>query len=219
MRQILFATANRHKVEEVQQLIGEHFEIVTPAQLGYTGDIPETGDTLEENALQKARFVFEKFGLPCFADDTGLEIEALNGAPGVRSARYAGEEKDAAANMQRVLENMRGITHRGARFRCVIALVAGEPPGEGAGNDGKQPHRLREGREWLFEGKVSGVILTEPHGDKGFGYDPIFRPEGFRCSFAEMPAEEKNRLSHRGEAVTKLVKFLSAAAKREPFQR
>ena len=185
----MFATANRHKVEEVQQLLGKAFEIITPAQLGYVGDIPETGDTLAENALQKARFVFEKFGLPCFADDTGLEVDALGGAPGVYSARYAGSDKDAAANMQLVLEKMKGQAERTAAFRTVVALVV-------------------DSKEHLFEGRVGGEILTAAHGSKGFGYDPIFRPEGYGCTYAEMELDEKNRLSHRAQAVRKLVDFL-----------
>ncbi|MDR1681111.1 MAG: RdgB/HAM1 family non-canonical purine NTP pyrophosphatase [Prevotellaceae bacterium] len=186
---MLFATANQHKVDEVQRLLGAAFEVVTPAQTGYADDIPETGDTLEQNARQKARFIFEKFGQPCFADDTGLEIDALNGAPGVYSARYAGDEKDSVANMQLVLQKLHGVTNRAARFRCVIVLIL-------------------DGREYAFEGRVEGEILTELHGTQGFGYDPIFRPDGYPCTFAEMPVEEKNRLSHRGKAVEQLVKFL-----------
>jgi XTP/dITP diphosphohydrolase len=189
MEKLLFATANPHKLHEVQQLLGDAFEVITPSQLGYAGDIPETGDTLEKNALQKARFIYEKWGLSCFADDTGLEIHALNGAPGVYSARYAGEGKDSAANMQRVLEKMHGETHRTARFRTVIALIV-------------------DGKEHLFEGIVNGEILTEQHGSEGFGYDPLFRPEGYSCTYAEMPLSEKNHLSHRGRAVRKLVDFL-----------
>ncbi|MDR0667188.1 MAG: RdgB/HAM1 family non-canonical purine NTP pyrophosphatase [Prevotellaceae bacterium] len=186
---ILFATANPHKVEEVQRLLGAAFEVVTPAQAGYADDIPETGDTLEQNARQKARFIFEKFGQPCFADDTGLEIDALDGAPGVYSARYAGDAKNPAANMQLVLQNMLGVTRRTARFRCVIVLIL-------------------DRREYLFEGRVEGEILTTLHGTQGFGYDPIFRPAGYACTFAEMPVEEKNRLSHRGKAVAQLAAFL-----------
>ncbi len=186
---ILFATGNQHKVDEVQHLLGNAFEIVTPAQLGYTADIPETGDTLEANALQKARFINEEFSLSCFADDTGLEVDVLNGAPGVYSARYAGEEKSSLKNMQLVLEKMKGTTNRAARFRCVIALIF-------------------DNKEYLFEGKVEGEILTEPHGSGGFGYDPIFRPAGYDCSFAEMSMDEKNKLSHRALAVQKLVAFL-----------
>ncbi|MDR3132628.1 MAG: RdgB/HAM1 family non-canonical purine NTP pyrophosphatase [Prevotellaceae bacterium] len=186
---IVFATANPHKVAEVQKLLGGAFEITTPQQLGYAGDIPETGATLQENALQKARFIAEKFGLPCFADDTGLETDALQGAPGVHSARYAGTNKDSAANMQLLLKNLHGAACRTARFRCVIALII-------------------DGQERLFEGVAEGEILTEPQGAQGFGYDPVFRPAGHRRTFAEMSAEEKNRLSHRGKAVTQLVASL-----------
>ena len=186
---IVFATANPHKVAELQQLLGNAFEIITPHRLGYTGDIPETGATLRENALQKARFIYQKFGLPCFADDTGLEIDALGGAPGVHSARYAGEDKNPAANMQSVLKNLQGAACRTARFRCVIALII-------------------DGNERLFEGVAEGEILTEPHGAQGFGYDPVFRPAGHSRTFAEMSAEEKNRLSHRGKAVERLAEEL-----------
>jgi XTP/dITP diphosphohydrolase len=194
---ILFATANQHKVDEVQRLLGSAFEVVTPAQIGYADDIPETGDTLEKNARQKARFIFEKCGQPCFADDTGLEIEMLNGAPGVYSARYAGDGKDAQANMQRVLKELHGVTNRAARFRCVIVLIVDD-------------------REYVFEGRIEGEILTEKHGTQGFGYDPIFRPQGYPYTFAEMPVEEKNRLSHRGKAVEQLVAFLQKAKSKIP---
>jgi len=188
---ILFATANQHKIDEVQQLLGESFEIITPAQLNYTDDIPETGDTLEKNALQKARFIFEKFGLSCFADDTGLEIDALNGAPGVYSARYAGDEKNSEANLQLVLKNLQGATNRVAQFRCVVALIL-------------------DRKEFLFEGKVNGEILLSPKGNQGFGYDPIFRPEGYDCAYAELSMNEKNKLSHRSKAVRQLVDFLKS---------
>ena len=186
---LLFATANRHKAEEVRALLGDAFTVLIPADLGYTEDIPETGNTLEHNALQKARFVWEKFGLPCFSDDTGLEIDALNGAPGVFSARYAGEARDPKANLQLVLQNMAGETRRTARFRCVIALIIA-------------------GKETYFEGSINGVVLTAPQGEQGFGYDPVFQPDGYDCSFAEFAIEEKNKISHRGQAVRKLVDFL-----------
>ncbi|MDR2362663.1 MAG: RdgB/HAM1 family non-canonical purine NTP pyrophosphatase [Prevotellaceae bacterium] len=189
---ILFATANQHKVDEVQRLLGDAIEIITPAQTGYTDDIPETGNTLEENARQKARHIYERCAQPCFADDTGLEIDALGGAPGVYSARYAGDGKDSQANMRRVLKELHGVSHRAARFRCVIVLIAAS-------------------REYVFEGRVDGEIITEERGTQGFGYDPIFRPEGYPCTFAEMPVEEKNRLSHRGKAVEQLVAFLQKA--------
>ncbi|MDR0738019.1 MAG: RdgB/HAM1 family non-canonical purine NTP pyrophosphatase [Prevotellaceae bacterium] len=186
---LIFATANRHKLEEVQELLGSGFELLTPAGLGYTADIPETGDTLEHNAMEKARFVAEKFNLPCFSDDTGLEVDALHGAPGAFSARYAGDARDPQANLQLVLQRLEGQTQRSARFRCVVALVMA-------------------GSERLFEGKVEGVILQAPQGVKGFGYDPIFRPEGYDCSFAELSVTQKNELSHRGKAIRQLVDFL-----------
>jgi XTP/dITP diphosphohydrolase len=189
MMKLIFATANRHKLEEVQELLGSGFELLTPAGLGYTADIPETGDTLEHNAMEKARFVAEKFNLPCFSDDTGLEVDALHGAPGAFSARYAGDARDPQANLQLVLQRLEGQTQRSARFRCVVALVMA-------------------GSERLFEGKVEGVILQAPQGVKGFGYDPIFRPEGYDCSFAELSVTQKNELSHRGKAIRQLVDFL-----------
>ena len=186
---LIFATANIHKIEEIQQLLGESFEISTPASLGFYEEIPETGDTLQANALQKARLIWEKFEIACIGDDTGLEVDALHGAPGVYSARYAGEGKNAEDNMQLLLKNMRHESNRAARFRCVIALIT-------------------DGKEYLFEGKVEGIILHEKHGEKGFGYDPIFRPAGYNCTFAEMSMEEKNIISHRGKAVMQLIDFL-----------
>jgi XTP/dITP diphosphohydrolase len=189
MMKLIFATANRHKVEEVQALLGSGFELLTPAGLGYTAEIPETGATLEHNAIEKAHFVAEKFSLPCFSDDTGLEVDALHGEPGAFSARYAGDARDPQANLQLVLQRMEGQTQRSARFRCVVALIMA-------------------GCERLFEGKVEGVILQAPQGLKGFGYDPIFRPEGYGCSFAELSMAQKNELSHRGQAIRQLVDFL-----------
>jgi XTP/dITP diphosphohydrolase len=189
MMKLIFATANRHKLKEVQILLGSGFELLVPADLGYTADLPETGDTLEYNALEKARFVAEKFNLPCFSDDTGLEVDALHGEPGAFSARYAGDARDPQANLQLVLQRLEGHTQRSARFRCVVALVMA-------------------GRERLFEGKVEGVILQAPQGLKGFGYDPVFRPEGYDCSFAELSMAQKNELSHRGKAIRQLVDFL-----------
>ena len=186
---LIFATANEHKAEEVRKLLGDAFTLLIPADLGYTEDIPETGNTLEHNALEKARFIWEKFGLPCFSDDTGLEVEALNGAPGAFSARYAGDARDSKDNMRLILKNMEGETCRTARFRCVIALII-------------------DGKEISFEGKVDGRILTAPQGEQGFGYDPVFCPGGYACSFAELSLEEKNSISHRGQAVRKLVDFL-----------
>lgn len=186
---LLFATNNRHKLSEVQQLLDGMYTLVTPTDMGLTDDIPETQDTLEGNALQKARFVYDKLGLACFADDTGLEVEALNGAPGVHSARYSGSDKDPEKNVDKLLYELQEQNNRKACFRCIIALVDGDT-------------------KLLFEGRVDGEILRERSGNGGFGYDPIFRPDGYDCSFAEMTAEEKNRISHRGKAIEKLVAYL-----------
>jgi XTP/dITP diphosphohydrolase len=194
---LIFATANKHKVEEVCGLLGNAFTILTPADLAYTEDIPETGNTLEDNALEKARFIWEKFGLPCFSDDTGFEVDALNGAPGVFSARYAGNDRDPKANLQLVLKNMEGETSRTACFRCVIALII-------------------DGKEICFEGRVDGSLLDAPQGSQGFGYDPVFRPNGYACSFAELSLEEKNKISHRGQAARKLADFLHHYAQQHP---
>lgn len=188
---ILFATNNKHKLEEVQAVLGEGFELVTPQEVGITEDIPEDSPTLEGNALQKARYLNEKTGLDCFADDTGLEVEALGGAPGVHSARYATDGHDFAANNRLLLKNMEGIGNRRARFRTVIALIL-------------------EKKEYLFEGIVNGHIAQCESGMKGFGYDPLFIPEESNLSFAEMTAAEKNAISHRGRAVRKLEKFLKS---------
>lgn len=194
---LIFATANEHKAEEVRKLLGNAFTILIPADLGYTDDIPETGNTLEHNSLEKARFIWEKFGLPCFSDDTGFEVDALNGAPGVFSARYAGMARDPKANLQLVLKNMEGKIHRTARFRCVIALII-------------------NGKEICFEGSVKGSVLAAPQGEQGFGYDPIFCPDGYSCSFAELSLEEKNKISHRGQAVRMLVDFLQHYEQQHP---
>lgn len=187
---IVFATNNSHKLKEINQLLKGKHEIVSPREIGCHDDIPEDHDTLEGNALQKARYIKEHYGYDCFADDTGLEIEALDRRPGVYSARYAGPAKDSQANMRKVLAEMQGKTNRDACFRTVIALIL-------------------NGEEHLFEGKVNGKILTEQHGEAGFGYDPIFRPEGFALSFAEMPLDEKNKISHRGKATRQLIEFLN----------
>lgn len=189
MRKLVFATNNDHKLRELKQLVPSEFELVSLNDIGCSDDIPETGTTLEINAAQKSFYIWDKYGINCFADDTGLEIEALGNEPGVYSARYAGEGRSAADNMLKVFEKMADITNRNARFRCVISLVM-------------------EGKEKQFEGIVEGKILTEKHGEAGFGYDPIFMPDGYNQSFAEMPANEKNRISHRGRAVAKLVDYL-----------
>lgn len=187
---LVFATNNAHKLEEIREMLGSRHEIVSLRDIQCHEDIPEEQDTLEGNALQKARYIHDKYGLDCFADDTGLEIEALGNAPGVYSARYAGTAHDSEANMRKVLREMEGTTNREARFRTVIALIL-------------------DNREYLFEGVVNGEILTEKHGHEGFGYDPIFRPDGFAESFAEMPLHTKNEISHRGRAVQKLCRFLN----------
>ena len=190
---LVFATGNEHKVEEVKALmkgdLEKEFEVVSLREIGCRDELPEEQETLEGNALQKARWVRERYGLDCFADDTGLEVEALGGEPGVRSARYAGEGHDAGANMRKLLVRMAGVENRRARFRTVIALLLG-------------------GREYLFEGTVEGEIMRETRGAGGFGYDPVFRPEGFDGTFGELDAEVKNRVSHRGMAVGRLVSFL-----------
>ncbi len=186
---IVFATHNAHKVSEVQAVLGSEYQLVTATEAGISEEIPETQPTIEGNALQKARYVYEHTGLNCFADDTGLEVEALNGAPGVYSARYAGEHVSYADNNKLLLKNLAGCQNRKARFRTVIALIL-------------------DGKEHFFEGRVEGTIATEPHGEGGFGYDPLFIPEGSQLTFAEMSPEAKNGISHRGRAVAKLVAFL-----------
>ena len=191
MKKIVFATNNAHKLQELRQMLGERYEILGLADIGCHEDIPETADFIEENAQIKARFVKDHYGYDCFSDDTGLEIDALNGEPGVHSARYAGPGHDSEANIDKVLSKLDGVTDRTARFRTAIALLQGD-----------EMH--------MFEGQVEGVILTERHGTGGFGYDSIFQPvEGDGSTFAQMSPEEKNRISHRGRAVAKLVEFLN----------
>ena len=186
---LLFATNNRNKLSEVQQLLNGLYTLTTPADMGLTEDIPETQDTLEGNAVQKARYIYDRLSVACFADDTGLEVEALGGLPGVHSARYSGSDKDPEKNVDKLLYELQDKANRKARFRCVIALIDGD-------------------KELLFEGIVKGEILHERSGKGGFGYDPVFRPDGYDCSFAEMSAEDKNSISHRGKAVEKLVAYL-----------
>lgn len=186
---IIFATNNAHKLAEVSAVLGSEYQLVTPRDCGITEDIPETQETLEGNALQKARYLRDKTGLDCFADDTGLEVEALGGAPGVRSARYATDGHDFDANNRLLLKNLEGESNRKARFRTVIALLQGS-------------------EEYLFEGIVDGEITHTHSGVQGFGYDPIFCPEGNPKTFAEMSTEEKNEISHRARAVKKLVNHL-----------
>ena len=186
---IVFATNNAHKLSEVAQVVGDKFELVTLRECGITEDIPENEPTLEGNALVKARYVYSRTGLNCFADDTGLEVDALNGEPGVRSARYATDGHDDEANKRLLLERMQGVENRAAQFRTAVALIV-------------------DGKEYLFEGIVRGDIACEEHGAGGFGYDPLFLPEGGALTFAEMSAEAKNEISHRGRAVRKLAEFL-----------
>jgi XTP/dITP diphosphohydrolase len=191
MNEICFATNNKHKLEEVAEAVGKRFKILSLEELSVFEELPETQDTLEGNALQKALHVFNKTLIPCFADDTGLEVGALNGAPGVYSARYAGPQRNSDDNVRKLLDALTTAAgeNRKARFRTVIALVG-------------------FGEHMLFEGVVNGVITEYKRGNAGFGYDPVFMPEGFQRTFAEMSMEEKNNLSHRGQAVEKLVRYL-----------
>lgn len=187
--QLLFATHNTHKLIEVRSMLPEKMIISGLTEIGCEEDIPEDENTLEGNALSKARYVREKYHLNCFSDDTGLEIEALNGQPGVHSARYAGNKKDSKANIEKVLNEMKDVTHRKARFRTVIALIL-------------------DNEEMIFEGIAEGQILRELRGKEGFGYDPVFVPKGQDKTFAEMSLEEKNRYSHRQKAFTMLSEYL-----------
>jgi XTP/dITP diphosphohydrolase len=186
---LVFATNNQHKLKELQAILGKQFELSDLQSIGCFDEIPEDQPTLEGNAAQKAFYIYERYRVNCFADDTGLEIEALEGRPGVYSARYAGEAKDPSSNMDKVLHEMAKIKNRKARFRTVISLVI-------------------EGVEKQFEGIVDGIILENKRGSSGFGYDPIFLPDGFDKTFAEMDLETKNKISHRGRAVGKLVDYL-----------
>lgn len=198
MKRIVFATNNQHKLQEIREILSPEFEIVSLKEIGCHEDIPETGNTLEENALQKARYVSERYHISCFADDTGLEVEALGGAPGVHSARYAeGTDHDSEANMTKLLRELEGKENRQARFRTVIALIElGEEETENV---------------HLFEGIVEGHISTERQGTEGFGYDPIFVPEGYEKSFAALGETIKNHISHRARAVKKLADYLKQA--------
>lgn len=187
--ELVFATNNKHKLQELQSLLGDKIKLLSLKDIECFEEIPEEQPTLEGNARQKSNFVYEKYGYSCFADDTGLEIEALGGEPGVYSARYAGEEKSASANMNKVLKKLEKINNRKARFRTVISLII-------------------NGEEKQFEGIVEGEIIQNERGGAGFGYDPIFLPSGFEQTFAEMDLDEKNKISHRGRAVQKLIKHL-----------
>jgi XTP/dITP diphosphohydrolase len=187
------ATANPNKIIEIQNKIGKKHQFLSLKEIGCFEEIPETSDTIEGNALQKARYVFENYGYYCFSEDTGLEIDALEGAPGVITAHYAGESRDANANMDKVLREMQGMSNRKARFKTVIALKI-------------------DSKEYLMEGIVNGRISEEKKGSDGFGYDPIFIPDGYDRTYAEMSLEEKNEMSHRALAVDKLKKFLAKYA-------
>ncbi|MBR1792812.1 MAG: non-canonical purine NTP diphosphatase [Bacteroidales bacterium] len=191
MKKLIFATNNSHKLQEVRELLQGIVDVVSLAEIGLTGDIPETADTLQGNALQKAQWVYERTGEDCFADDTGLEVEALHGAPGVYSARYAGEHCTYKDNVDKLLSALEGNKNRKADFRTVVCL-------------------MEDGKPRYFEGRVDGEILTECYGSEGFGYDPIFMPERFSVSFAEMPIEIKNSISHRGRAIQQLVDYLKS---------
>ena len=186
---LVFATNNKHKLQEVRDIISSGVEILSLADIDCTDDIPETADTLDGNALIKARYIFDKYGVNCFADDTGLEVEALGGAPGVYSARYAGDGHDSEANMNKLLENLTGENNRSAQFRTVIALII-------------------DGEEKLFNGIVKGEITRDKRGASGFGYDPIFVPEGYKESFAQMESSTKNSISHRYRATKQLSDYL-----------
>lgn len=188
--EIVFATQNEHKVREVQRLMPAHIKLLSLKDIGCTEDIPEEEDSIEGNAAAKAEWVYQRYKRPCFADDTGLEVKALNGAPGVYSARYAGEAKSASANMEKLLGELEGVKDRAARFKTVIAL------------------RLPQ-EKTMFQGIVNGYITEAPKGEGGFGYDPVFRPEGYNETFAELPLEVKNTIGHRGKAIAQLIEYLS----------
>ncbi len=195
-KKLYFATHNAHKVDEVRVALGAAIDLAGLDTLGCHDEIPETGCTLQENALQKAQFVHTRYGVDCFADDTGLEVEALGGEPGIYSARYAGEPSDSAKNRQKLLERLHGMQNRKARFRTVIALIM-------------------EGETHLFEGIVTGQILASERGESGFGYDRLFVPDGSNKTFAEMNATEKNAISHRGRALQKMKEFLQIVRSEE----
>ena len=188
-KKLVVATNNAHKLEEIAAILGDEMELLSLKDIKCFADIPETADTLEGNACQKAMYIYENYGMDCFADDTGLEVDALNGAPGVYSARYAGDGHDSEANMQKLLHELEGKKNRKAQFRTAICLI-------------------QEGKEYLFEGIVKGEIIQEKRGGAGFGYDPIFVPEGYEQTFAELGNDVKNTISHRARAVEKLCLFL-----------
>jgi XTP/dITP diphosphohydrolase len=188
-KKLVFATNNLHKLTEIKAILGEQIDILSLNDINCHVDIPETANTLEGNAKMKAEYIYNHYHLDCFADDTGLEVKALNGAPGIYSARYAGEGHDSQANMKKLLENLKGITNREAQFRTAICLIEG-------------------GEEHLFEGLVKGKIIEEKRGEAGFGYDPVFVPDGYDQTFAELGEDIKNQISHRARAVKKLCDYL-----------
>lgn len=192
MKNLVFATGNSHKLQEVQGLFKEGFALSCLKDVNITEEIPETADNLVDNALQKAWYVYNKCGIPCFADDTGLEVDALNGAPGVYSARYAGEQKDSKLNMLLLLKNMTGKENRNARFRTIIAYI----------DENAQEH--------IFEGEIRGKIIENMAGENGFGYDPIFVPEGYDKTFAQLSSETKNKISHRARAMEKFLSYINS---------
>lgn len=192
VKEIVFATNNSHKLEEIREIMGGEWRILSLKDIGCEEDIPETGHTLQENAFQKAEYVKEHYGYDCFADDTGLMVDALAGAPGIYSARYAGNAHNSEANMHLLLKNMEGKADRNAHFSTIICLIQGKEKN-------------------YFEGRVDGVITAERHGKEGFGYDPVFKPEGCELTFAEMSSDEKNKISHRGRATKKLIDYLKSS--------
>ena len=241
MKKIVFATNNLHKLEEIRQILGSSMEVVSLADIGCHADIPETADTLEGNALQKAQYVWDHYHMSVFADDTGLEVDALDGAPGVHSARYAeGTDHNSEANMEKLLRELNGKTSRTARFRTVIALLLAEE-GDGAAAEATKEEATKEEatkaedasiaeaandaeaakapcttpKEHLFEGRVDGTIATEKRGTAGFGYDPLFVPDGYDQSFAQLGTDIKNTISHRARAVEKLCCFLKQTGSKE----
>jgi XTP/dITP diphosphohydrolase len=191
MDTLIFATNNQHKVDEIRKVLGNIFDVITLKEAGITIDIPEPHDTLEENATEKSKIIYSLTGKDCFSEDTGLEVETLNREPGVKSARYAGENRSDSHNIQKLLSNLLNENNRKARFRTVISLI-------------------REGKEYQFEGICEGIIIKEQRGEKGFGYDPVFIPNGSEKTFAEMNIDEKNKYSHRKKATEKLINFLQA---------
>ncbi len=191
MRKIVFATNNEHKLREIQSILKDNFEVLSLRDIGFNEDIPETGDTLAENASQKSYTIYNRYNIDCFSDDTGLEVDALGGQPGVYSARYAGESCSFEDNVNKLLKELLGKENRSAAFSTVISLVI-------------------DGKEYQFEGRIDGQITRENHGKGGFGYDPVFKPNGYDITFAEMDADTKNSISHRALATKKLVAFLSA---------